>query len=311
MILAACSTVSLASCSSDDNEGGNTVPSSTLTDANGNKLRVTSFGREASFHYDETGKLISFTDNDLTFELKENAFVIDNPEKTYKLSINKQGLISGVYICVNFDDSYAHYKENYTYDLKYNSNRQLVSISGFGEEVEYDQEGNIAYSESVKGTITNTWNNGNLTKSVMSATYTGIEDGMKYSEKESSTIEFVYSNQINTFKQFPVLIAQEISEDMTYFAVPGLVGVGPVNLPTSSVYKYYEDGYNETEESSYTFILNDNGSIHSEQINPYSPDVYNYEIGTRTITILNVDSSSPLSTLLKNGNIFKHKKRRE
>lgn len=307
MILAAFAAMSLASCSSDDNEDGS-IPSSTLTDANGNKLRVTSFGRYASFNYDETGKLISFTDNDWIFKLKDNIFVTDDTEESYKqLSINKQGLISGISICINYS---THYKENSTYDLKYNSKGQLVSISGSEEVVRYDREGNISFSSSQKGTITNTWNNGNLTKSVMNSTYKDIEDGINYSGKESETIEIHYGSQTNTFKQFPGLIAEGIIGESTY-AVAGLLGVGPVNLPTSSVCKYYEDDYNETSEYSYTFTLNNNGSIHSEQKNHYSPEVYYYEMDTRTITTPNVDISSPLSTLLKNRNIFKHKKRRE
>lgn len=79
VLLTVLSTMSLASCSSDDDENGvmvGAVPSPTLTDANGNKLRVTSVGY-TWFEYDETCKLKRFGDYNSTYELKGDAFIFD------------------------------------------------------------------------------------------------------------------------------------------------------------------------------------------------------------------------------------------
>lgn len=312
VVLAVLSTMSLASCSSDDDDDvvAGAVPSPTLTDANGNKLRVTSVGSNIWFKYDETGKLKSCYGYGVIYNIEGNTFTFETEEGICNIAMNNQGLISR--ISMNLDvkaEDGSYVKGLLSLDARYNSERQLLSIGGSSSYEEYIKASNTKTSESAKGTFTNTWSNGNLVESVMNSTYTDSENGEKHSGKESCTVTFHYGNQSNVFKQFPYYMAEAIMDDfLSLFSMVGLCGVGPVNLPTGYTEIESGDDY-ETEKHEYklAFTLNDNGSIRSEQKNGYGTLSYQYETGTRAVAPQVAVAKSLLSAF-KDGRLFKHTK---
>ncbi len=106
--------MSLASCSSDDDDYvvAGAVPSPTLTDVNGNKLRVTSVGYDW-FEYDETWKLTRFGGYNDTYELKGDAFAFDIEDGvTCNIGINRQGLTSRVSLALNEKTENSRYAKS-------------------------------------------------------------------------------------------------------------------------------------------------------------------------------------------------------
>lgn len=314
-LLAVLSTMSLVSCSSDDDEDGviaGAVPSPTLTDANGNKLRVTSVGSNIWFKYGEAGKLTSCYGGGLVYEIKGNTFTFETEEGICNIAMNGQGLISR--ISINLDakvEDGSYIKGQLSLDARYNSERQLQSIIGSSNYEEYIKAHNTKTSESAKGAYTYTWSNGNLIESVMNSTSTGSENGEQYNEKESCTVTFHYGNQSNVFKQFPYYMTDAIMVDvLNFFSVVGLYGIGPVNLPTGYTEIESGDDYEtEKHECKLAFTLNDNGSIRSEQKNDYGTLLYQYETGTRAVTAQAAVAKSLISAF-KEGRLFKHAKRK-
>lgn len=315
VLLAVLSTMSLASCSSDDDDDvvtAGAVPSPTLTDADGNKLRLTSIGNNIWFKYDEAGKLTSCYGDGVIYKIEGDTFTFETEEGTCNIATNAQGLISRISVKLDVkaeDGSYA--KGAISLDVRYNSERQLVSISGYNNYEEYVKTRDRRSSETANGTYTYTWSDGNLVESAMNSTYKDSENGEEYSGKESYSVAFRYGNQPNVFKQFPYYMADATMGDILNFLFAvGLYGVGPVNLPTGYTKIESGDDY-ETEKSdcSLTFTLNDNGSIRSEQKNGYSALSYQYETVTRAVAPQAVVAKSLLSAF-KEGRLFKNAKRK-
>lgn len=147
------------------------------------------------------------------------------------------------------------YKGDYT--LLYNQDKQLVRI-----------EGNIHYEDNENrkkgGTelLTLTWEEGNLVK--VDRIYTEKEDvegeGLSY----PFSFNIGYGNEENPLRQFTKGLS-----DIRFFwgewgieelFMIGLFGVGPVNLPIDK--KEIGDGIISSYQ--YSYIINDNGTIHSE-----------------------------------------------
>lgn len=265
-------TVGLVACGDDDGDdggggsssGSSKVPAPYLVDSNGNKIQVSSV-YNTSFTYDSDGKLTGLIYNDRTYTIGSTFTLSYSDEKrSYKCSIltNSDGLITQLSYTKTKTDGES---ETQTENFQYNSNRQLTKVNMSGTFVEENEKG------SFSGNMAFTWSNGNL----MSYTYNYNESytnkkGEKKSDTENKTYTFEYGNQVNSFKQLPTTVwehAIDISGIESLGAL-GLLGVGPVNLPT---------GYTKTDgeyTNSYTlsYILNNDGSINKE--NDYITYIY-------------------------------------
>ena len=134
-------TTALVACGSDDDEdeGRGSIPSSMLTDKDGNAVLLSSIGDVISFTYDANGKLTSFSDPESEYKVKGGTFVSYNEDgipQTVALETNANGLISKMQIKIDYkapDGSY--YKSDITTVYQYNSEQQITNaiISGRGE----------------------------------------------------------------------------------------------------------------------------------------------------------------------------------
>lgn len=284
----------MISCGDDNDESPikqvppSEVPSPTITDASNNEVRVQSAGG-VTFNYDENGKLTSFGSGDNYAEFSGNSFTYtssdeeDGSTTTVNIALNQQNIISAV--------SYKYYEkeedggvesEEGAFSFTYNGSNQLTSVKANGvySETETDEVDNGNFSLSVDLT----WSNGNLVsaKSVDTESGSGyeIKDGQRenfvYSETETTDYTITYGSEQNGAKQFPYVIVDEVLYfgDIAIFNALGLLGVGPVNLPTGLSYTEtevdVENGKSDTRENNYSynykFDMNNNGTIATEYI---------------------------------------------
>lgn len=316
MVLAVCPAVGLVSCSSDDEEDTgpvtpSEVPSPVLTDSQGHRLRVTSFGGSVQFRYDESGKLTSFGEYGKMYDFKEDVFTLETEDGTYNIAMNGQGLISRISMTLDeVDEDGSYNKGDGVINYQYNGDRQLVSVSGFTNYDTYDKSENSHYIDKTSGAYRLTWNNGNLEKYVMECSGTETEDGETFNYKESGTSTYTYGNQPNVFRQLPYYMANGfLGDGIDVFCVLGLYGVGPAYLPTQCTEVETGDRYDtETHNYTYNFILNDNGSINTEK-RDYNSYAYIYSNAvTRAGVIQSAnDTKAALLKLSDIRKMFRHK----
>ncbi|MCH5178552.1 MAG: DUF4595 domain-containing protein [Prevotellaceae bacterium] len=285
MAMALCaSAFMLTACSDDDNNGGgegggggngeNAAPS--ITDKDGNSVQVTELNG-ISFNYDADGKLISFGNGYETYSFNKGVLTVsDGDGMTMKLTLNGNGVISQIKMTENYDDE----KSDLTINYSYNSSMQLTGASVEGSD-SWDYDGEKG-SSTTSGSVTNTWTNGNMVKSVWSGGETGEEDGHSFTYKETATYEYTYSSTENESKQFPYSLISIVGsdEDATgILGVVGLFGTGTTNLPTKRVCTRVEeedgDKYTYTNSADISFELNENGTIKKETID-YETYYYGY-----------------------------------
>lgn len=164
---------------------------------------------------------------------------------------------------------------NYSYTLNgnvayaYDAAGHITAITENGTETVFDYGETYSYS----GTMTTvfTWSANNLVKVVQSG---------RDSSGDSFTVTYniTYGDQENKYLQMPYIfnlcdiLNSEAAYDPTW-ALVGLNGVGPVNLPATLSYTetYIEDGEVDTDEGTYTlsYTLNEDGTIASETNTEY------------------------------------------
>ncbi|MCR4922252.1 MAG: hypothetical protein K5945_11200 [Bacteroidaceae bacterium] len=335
--------VCLTSCGDDDDELGSgkagAVPAPTITDANGNKVQVTSIGN-FSFGYDEQGKLRSFTAVNETFEIEGNKFILNSETEDWKSSINialnGKGYISTISYKTSRKSSDGENEvEEGKITCSYNGNGQMTGVSESSSFLETDidngkQVGTWSGNSTSKCNIT--WKNENLTDCNFTSNETEkgsfIEDGKKYTENESTKGEgkmtFTYGSEKNPARQLPFVMCSSIFEqtievggDIGVFAVIGLYGVGPAYLPESyTCYRKWvetEDGEEDIDEENssryFRFDINkNNGTIATEYISYSAAGNYNQManynyVGTRTM----LDQARKFSLILhKRSNARRH-----
>lgn len=265
------------SCSDDDGDGGGSGSGSAsgaaTTTINGKLL--TGVG-DYRFVYDDKNRLTRVYDSyeDLMkIDYSSNKLIEDEEEA--KLSFTKNGYISKLSASWSEEDEDYSEKGSGTMSFTYDGSGHLTKIkmtSSFS-----GKEDGEKYSGSGSSEYTITWSDGNMTKVV--GKVTEKEDGYKFEETVTST--FSYGSTDNAFQQYTKALAYpfDLSDGLDYAAFVGLLGKSSAKLPSSlkEVYAYEEDGdsgsYTETLNPSYT--LNDDGSVKSEYIG-YSTINYSY-----------------------------------
>ena len=292
---------SLISCSGD---GDSYAPTPKITDKDGNTVQVTSAGG-LSFVYDESGKLVKMSDGNKTYVLKDNKFAFDVTEgkRTCKVEVflNSDALVSKIEAVWEYTSEEGSEKEETTLEYSYDS-RRLDECTAKGK-------GSSSYGSSYSGSadVDYKWENGNLVKVTVDTDNTIKEDGESFDEDVTVVYDYAYGQQANPAKQLPYYMGYEITGTADFgglFSVLGLFGYGPAYLPTGFVETETDDEGTHSHNRSFSFELNDNGTIKSESRGG-SRFVYTYT-PTRADDVI---AESLMQYLLNMRSfIFKHRK---
>lgn len=287
MLVTALATCMLfTSCSDDDGEGsgGSFSGNSTigqLDDGQGNHdlpegYRILDVGDYYHYYYSQQGNLEQMYANGDIVSFSEKGFSIDNGDIVTKYSLNNNGLITEISSTGEGAEDGITGSMVETYTFKYNSNKQLSSVSG-NYKITYKGKG-IKYTESGKGTISYTYSGKTLKKVVRESSYSD-SDG-KGSEK--STYTFDYNNEYeNPYGQWTRYLLYSGLEDDLYEALSyaGCFGRATAILPDviHEECVEVEDGETYTDEDTYycSYSYNQYGALKKA-------DGYNYSYTTIT-----------------------------
>lgn len=264
---------SFASCSDD-------IPAPTITDANGNKVQVTSAGGYY-FTYDKDGRLTSISDKDEVYLIQEKEFVItsDDGEESFSatFTFDKNDNITKI---VSTGIEYGEEKWEGTYGFVYDSDKRLKSSSVTAKYESLDNDD--YFYENYTCAKNYVWSNNQMTVNSEESEQ-GLDKGKNFSSTFKKTAVFKYGNQSNISKQLPYYMGKEMVDMSTFgaiFSVLGFFGFGPEYLPTGESYTYR---HNDSQDASFNYILditqNSNGTIDSER---YGPDYGNGNTYTST-----------------------------
>ena len=273
----------VCSCGDDDEDNtAETLPSSQMKSIDGTPIRLTSLGYQSGngkinseyyvFQYDSNGKLLGFGSSEFTYTMEDNNFTASygEEEETITGSIKFETNSKGFVTRITLDTQSKVYNGNWSKDkgtlnYNYDSDGQLLGLSGTGSTEGYNKNHGGNYSETSSGKATYTWTNGNLMKATREDSGTISADGASYPYKTSEAVNFTYGTEQNPLRQNPYWEIKGIDA----LDLIGIFGVGPVNLPTKSVAENskYENGefdYESVDETVYTFTLNSNGSLNTQ-----------------------------------------------
>lgn len=219
--------VNLVSCSGDDEPGAG-VNDSEVKFKRLVEVKVDDNAGKGTYHFD-------YNNEDKV--VRSNSSAYDGNDASFSWSQNK------------VVESTIYWECSYSY-----SNGLIESMNENGHEVDltYNQSKNLTKAIQDGGmghyTYSYSWQNGKL----MKFTY-GYKKYGEEVEKTESIYTFSYSNQ--TCKGFLPIAVTGIVVDYYYqlfWVHPEMVGMKIVDLPTKAIVDY-EDGYNRTENYSYTF----------------------------------------------------------
>lgn len=256
----------LASCSDD---------TPVITDANGDKWQVTSFGGYL-FSYDKDGYLTSITDRETTYNVQKDKFVVSGFYKdcsvNAEFTFDKNNNITKV--VTSFTDTGEYYTSNTTMDYTYDSDQRLKSCTGTSRS-QWQEKGRSGY-EDAKATINYQWSSNQLTVS-FNGTSTGF-DGESYNDNDNETYVYTLGGQPNSSKQLPyymtrrmIVTPEDGGEDFEIgmlLAVLGLYGNGPENLPTKYTRKWRDDNgmeHSDWYDNLISCTQNSNGTLMQEK----------------------------------------------
>ena len=264
-LMAVCA-MTLSACGDDDDDnGGLLLTSISCQSGSSNYMNTYCINYDAklrpykySFEYDD------FANDILIIDYDNGKMDIPDPDwdgdgvwpSNLSLSFNSKGYITKV----KGSWSYA-YADNYAGSLEWNASYD--KDGHLTEMTTTEEEKSDEYNDKGISKTTLSWTGGNLV-SYNSDSKWFDEDG-ELDESENSTGTFTYGNQQNKYKQYPAIFT--VSDFNGLFNM-GLFGLGPNNLPTSynEVYvdEYEGNKYEDRENYTSTFTLNDNGSIDTE-----------------------------------------------
>lgn len=237
--------------------------------------RAVSFGSEFSIDY-STGR-IYFDD-------------ADEEEENVTVSFTDKGFISSIKSSWDYEDKYedARYKGNASVQFSYDKDGHIVKLTESSRETYISTEDRESSTFEGNVTMSITWKDGNLVRVV--ADESEIEDGEK--EHDRYVYDIDYGTQMNIFKQFPMSLANALSEDTSWhiLASLGFMGIGPNRIPESM-----EENDDDGDSYSYTFSisLNDNGTIKSEYAD-YTTYYYGYSAVTKGMSASKISSKKPM-----------------
>lgn len=267
----------LGSCSKDD--APDRPNSSVVSDIEG--TRVTSVNN-VNIQYDDKGRAFRFVNgqyNDDMIEIdysKNKLYLGDIYDGAEEIDVkfNDKGFITEMSSSWDEKDDGYQYKGSGKLTFSYDKDNCLTSMKSKTSETEKDLSSKDTYKYEEESTYTFTWRNGNLTK--LDFNETEKEDGEKETYRSYTDVD--YSNDENTFRQFPLSFLDHMDADFTIFFTVGLFGNGPKMLPESMTYTDEDDDYTRTYNIS--FNLNSNGSFNREN-GPFGTVQYGYSDITR------------------------------
>lgn len=269
--------VNLSSCG-DDSDGLSSNPLSTLTDINGERVKLTSVGG-ICFGYDENGNLESVSDSDETYYIEGNKIDMnyEGEDGAYNInfSLNAAGFITKINMSCDLKYGSYYDKQNFTYTFEYDSNGQMIKTKANGSGKWNYGDGDSGSAEA-EGTGKLTWLDGKLIKYESEGVTSGYEDGEQYNDVEKVIVNYEYGTLANPIRQNPVAISDMCNGEMfSFFGCVGLFGVGPAYFPVSCSQTFTGD-WPEYNNYNFSYILNDNGTIRVEYYNN-RPIYYYYE----------------------------------
>lgn len=281
------------SCSDEDGEGGGSISGKSaagqLDDGQGNQnlpdgYRLLDVGGYYHYYYDKQGNLEQIYADGDTFTFSEKGFTIDYGDIVTKISMNNNGLVTDISSTGEGteDGITANMTESYTF--KYNSDRQLSSVSG-NYKVTYKSKG-MKYTESSKGSIIYTYSDKVLKNVVRESNYSEA-DGKG---KETSTYTFDYKNNYeNPYGQWTKYLLFSGLEDPLFEALSyaGCFGRATAFLP-DVIHEEYEDienGETSKDEDTYycSYSYNQYGALskadgYSYSYTTFAPDNLNKKV---------------------------------
>lgn len=309
--MAACM-FAFTSCSDDDDNGkapsGNGNP--LVTEAKVLLEGVTNEGRgewEYMYEYDDQlrpYRSIEEDDDDELFYIDYKAGKINLAGEPEGLSVsfNSRGYITKISGSWDYKDNEdgdeSSYSGSLTYTFSYDANGQLTSMDGSDNEKSVES-GYVDTYKSV-GKAKFTWKDGNLVKCESSGTNESIDGDREEKWTSSAIVNITYGNQSNKYRQY----TQCFNDAEFLFMGAGLLGVGPKNLPLTCSETYHEkveggSEYDETYTETYTFTLNDDGTINTEKSvdadNGYVDEYKYHYIPTGAVSSAKTKVAAPLT----------------
>lgn len=229
-----------------------------ITDANGDKWQVTSFGGYY-FTYDEDGHLTSIIDNARTYFVDDDEFAFSSEDVEVKFKLDKNDNITKIVYTEENDEEFE--TEEGQFDFTYDSDKRLKSCKTVYKETEHNETWTFTSTTNL------TWASNQLTIN-NEETVQGYDHGEGVSETERNTYVYTCNGQPNRSKQLPYQIG-EMMTDLNDFGglltVLGLYGYGPDNLPTSYSRTRSRNGKETySDEYEFDFVQNSNGTLQTE-----------------------------------------------
>lgn len=272
------STLTITSCSSDDDEGSGApnADNSVITNANGDKLRLTSDG-VFNYHYNSEGLPVGYNTRYGNYSISYNPMVITTPDEDEKItfSLNGAGYISSAHVESKSNDDQYKESEAYSGDVSYSYDGSghlvRVTASESGYYIEYGER----YNTSETAVAEYTWSDGKLMKASM--VWNRNEDGEVYTDTEEYTFEYGNATQ-NTLGQFSHSMLKAytlIFNDFEECAFFGLFGKPSNAFPTKVIEGWSDSERNDqihTRSVNPTYSFNSDGTLSSERYR----STYNY-----------------------------------
>jgi len=231
-----------------------------ITDANGDKWQVTSFGGYY-FTYDGKGRLLSIGDKDRTYFMDDDEFSFSAEDVEVKFKLDKNDNIVKIVYTEQNDDKYE--AEEGQFDFTYDSDKKLKSCKTVYKETDLKDSETWTFTS----TTNFTWTSNQLTIN-NEETVQGNDDGENVRETQINTRVYSCDGQPNRSKQLPYYIGEQMT-DLNDFggmlAVLGLFGFGPDNLPTADTWTRNQNGKEiQSDGNEFDFVQNANGTLQSE-----------------------------------------------
>lgn len=252
--------LTFTACDSDDDEGGSGSGKNTagaLDDRHGNSelpdgYRISSVG-DYRYYY-ENGQLsqIYLSGSYIDFSTKGITIEDEYDDEVMKISFNGNGLVSK--ITFTSGGGSDNWSSSESISFSYNSNNQISSYSGSWKESGTDE--GESYSESGSGSGTFTYSGQIIKKVVQKSSYSGKEDGEKYSGSETYTYTFDFDAEYdNIYGQWTPYMTYVLAEDGIFraLAYAGCLGRATSMLPTTIYEKNIEVEDGETYEDDDTY----------------------------------------------------------
>lgn len=238
--------MALASCSSDDDDEGAASNNAGVIEGKAN-VRVTQVGRYR-FYYDKKGRVDQIEDNysDFRFSYSPNKVICtdeDNYEEELSISYNSNGYVSRIEGSSEGKEGNETWSISGSASYSYDGKGHITRISSQWKEI--DSEDGKKYSETGTVSIDFTWKNDLLMTITENEKY--VEDGDTETAQSSQTFTYDTENDkyLNEYLQYVPCFSEELEgvgdgDVEEPMSYIGLMGKGPRYLPTSSKKEWSE-----------------------------------------------------------------------